>query len=63
MAALGDYSQGADPVTAWYPGLNHFRMSDSFKHQIRENGVLAYWQAHGFPPRCRAVGEDDFECD
>jgi len=63
MAALGDYSQGADPVTAWYPGLSHFRMSDSFKRQIRGNGVLAYWQDHGFPPQCRAVGSDDFECD
>jgi len=26
-------------------------------------GVLEYWQQLGFPPQCRPVGEDDFQCD
>jgi hypothetical protein len=30
---------------------------------IRDFGLFAYWQKHGFPPQCRAVGDDDFECD
>ena len=33
------------------------------KQVMRELGFVAYWQTHGFPAQCRAVGEDDFECD
>jgi TolB-like protein/Tfp pilus assembly protein PilF len=33
-----------------------------WKEQIRKDGVLALWQAKGFPAHCKAVGEDDFEC-
>jgi hypothetical protein len=29
----------------------------------RDAGVLAYWQAHRFPPMCRPVGAEDFACD
>jgi hypothetical protein len=26
-------------------------------------GLPDFWREQGFPPQCRAVGEDDFECD
>jgi len=26
-------------------------------------GIYDYWLVAGFPPQCRPVGEDDFECD
>jgi hypothetical protein len=29
---------------------------------IREMGIYEYWQARGFPPHCKPVGDDDFEC-
>ena len=48
---------------AWLPEMAHYRRSDAFKSHTIESGILAYWQAHGFPPQCRAVGTDDFECD
>ena len=31
--------------------------------RIRGSGVLAYWQAHGFPSGCRATADQSFECD
>jgi len=40
-------------------GLNEPRA----REQARREGLLALWQARGFPPQCRAVGDDDFECD
>lgn len=52
----------------WYP-IWWLRMHDDFitsphrKRLIREHGVFDYWQADGFPPQCRPLGDDDFECD
>jgi hypothetical protein len=47
---------------AWHPDAEEFRRTPYFKKVIRESGVYEYWQARGFPPQCKAVGEDDFEC-
>lgn len=47
----------------WLPEMAHYRRSEVFKYHTRESGILAYWLSHGFPPQCRAVGTDDFECD
>ena len=33
------------------------------KRLMREIGIPAYWRKHGFPPQCRPLGSDDFECD
>jgi hypothetical protein len=33
-----------------------------FKHLMRDMGLVDHWQKHGWPDRCRAKGEDDFEC-
>ena len=33
------------------------------KMKIQEYGFDDYWRKHGFPPQCRALGDDDFECD
>jgi tetratricopeptide (TPR) repeat protein len=46
----------------WHPDGGEFRKTDVFKSVVRESGVLAYWQAHGYPPQCKPIGEDDFEC-
>jgi len=47
----------------WFPYPEDFRQSPHRKRMIRDFGLFAYWQKHGFPPQCRAVGADDFECD
>jgi TolB-like protein len=47
----------------WHADAKEFRTTPQFKQLIRERGMLALWQARGFPPMCQASGEDDFECD
>lgn len=54
-----------DKFTAvwWYPGSAQFKASPHRKRLIREIGAYDYWLAKGFPPQCRPLGDDDFECD
>ncbi len=47
----------------WFPYPEDFKQSPHRKRMIRDFGIFAYWQKHGYPPQCRAVGADDFECD
>jgi hypothetical protein len=47
----------------WNSGFRTFRQSDAFRSRVRESGLLAYWQANGWPDLCRPVGRDDFKCD
>jgi adenylate cyclase len=47
----------------WYPYPEDFKQSPHRKRMIRDFGILAYWQKHGFPPQCRVLEDDDFECD
>ena len=46
----------------WHPDGDDFRTTPQFKAIIRETGVYEYWQVKGFPPQCKPVGDDDFEC-
>jgi tetratricopeptide (TPR) repeat protein len=46
----------------WHPDGDEFRRMPQFKTVIRSMGILEYWQARGFPPQCKPVGDDDFEC-
>lgn len=63
LVALGDYSQRLVITTQWGPLFTDYRRSPEFKQFMREAGVDRYWRAHGFPPQCKAVGKDDFECE
>lgn len=47
----------------WGPDFRAYRQSENFKSMIRNSGVHDYWQAKGFPPNCRSLSADDFECD
>jgi TolB-like protein len=47
----------------WYPYPLEFRSSPHRKRLIREAGLPEYWRKHGFPPQCRPVSDNDFECD
>jgi tetratricopeptide (TPR) repeat protein len=46
----------------WHPDGDEFRRMPQFETVIRSMGILEYWQARGFPPQCKPVGDDDFEC-
>jgi len=47
----------------WLPSARRFRQSPNFKRIIAAFNMQPYWRAHGFPQRCRPLGENDFECD
>ncbi len=47
----------------WQPYPASWRTSPHRKRLIRELGLPKFWREHGFPPQCRPVGDDDFECD
>ena len=51
------------PVLFWGDGYVRYRQSPQFEAYIRESGVYDYWREVAFPPQCRQVGDDDFECD
>jgi len=46
----------------WFPYPLEFRNSPHRKRMMREVGLPEYWRKHGFPPQCRPLGDDDFEC-
>jgi len=47
----------------WHPYPEEFKKSPARKQLIQKFGIDDHWRVHGFPPQCRAVGDDDFECD
>lgn len=63
LGVLGEVSDDYVPYLLWNKSYKSLRRADKLKNYIRHSGVFAYWQQHGFPPQCRAVGADDFECD
>ena len=53
---------GAYNGPQWAPAFASVLKTDRFKAWIRASGILAYWRAKGWPPRCHAANGDDFEC-
>lgn len=47
----------------WFPHPVEFRESPHPRRLIILMGLPEFWREHGFPDRCRPVGDDDFECD
>jgi tetratricopeptide (TPR) repeat protein len=47
----------------WGPESARFRQSPEFKAFIKDFGLFDFWHEAGFPPLCRPVGKEDFECD
>ena len=46
----------------WAPYPVEWRTHPRRKAIMIELEMPAYWRKHGFPPQCRPLGEDDFEC-
>jgi TolB-like protein len=55
-----DVEQNADAV--WSPLAKDFRKTEEFKTFMNQ-GHLPFWRERGFPPRCRPIGDEGFECD
>lgn len=55
----------ADPNNMywWETSFPEFLSSPHRKRLIRDMGIYDYWREHRFPPQCRPLGDDDFECD
>jgi len=49
-------------VAIWMPENRSLRQAPEFQDFLKRNGILDYWRAHGFPPRCRGDG-DGARCD
>jgi TolB-like protein len=45
------------------PDLFDAQLPQQRKTMMINSGLLEYWQRRGFPPQCRPLGEDDFQCD
>jgi TolB-like protein/tetratricopeptide (TPR) repeat protein len=67
--ALRDYDRAAawegritTLVSYWDPVHAGFRNSQAFRRILEYLGVPAYWREHGYPPQCRPLGADDYEC-
>ena len=58
-----DQLDGNDLPYWWFPHPLEFRNSPHRKRLMQQIGLPVYWRKHGFPPHCRPVGDDDFECD
>jgi adenylate cyclase len=66
---LRDYALAAEQevrlgisIEHWDPAYEGLRASPAFKRILERIGAPAYWREHGYPPQCRPVGDDDFEC-
>ena len=63
VVPLGAYDLIPVHFYMWDESHKYYRRSTQFKTYMKETGVFDYWHEHGFPPQCRPVGDDDFECD
>ncbi len=62
FGAYDDYVSDPAEGALWHPDGEEFRKTARFKELIRKSGAIEYWQERGFPPQCKPVGDDDFEC-
>ena len=65
LNAIGSFNRplGTIGMVLWTNTMRPYRRSPEFKQHMRASGSYDYWRVHGFPPQCRAVGGDDFECN
>ena len=63
LNALGDFKRPLLLTYHWVPSMRPYHQSPEFKKHMRDSGLPDYWRKHGFPPQCRPVRNDDFECN
>lgn len=62
LAALGDHSAYTTGAVYWFDTHVSFRKRPEFKEHIKSMGIYDFWKATDFPPQCRPINDDDFEC-
>jgi adenylate cyclase len=63
LVPIGAYELAPDAATMWGMGFKVYRQSDEFKSYVKDSGIYQYWLERGFPPQCKPIGEEDFECE
>ena len=59
-----DYQLGMLDITLInFPFLGPVHNSGVYKRLVRKIGLDDFWRENGFPPYCKAIGEDDFACN
>jgi hypothetical protein len=46
----------------WLPVFDETRKLESFRQLLRDSGMVAYWEQHGWPRVCQPLA-DSFTCD
>lgn len=62
LDVLRERSYSSWDLLLWTKDLAYLRRDPAFQDYLRDNGILAYWNKHGFPPQCRPRG-DGAVCD
>ena len=57
------YFQPISATWFWHPTYAAVRKTERFKTVVRDLGLVEYWGARGWPPRCRPMEANDFACD
>jgi len=63
VVPLGVYPKTLGSASIWVASYQRYRCSTEFRQMMRDIGVYDYWRKYGFPPQCKAIEKDDFECD
>ena len=63
LIPIGAFDYRPFSTTLWAPDHARYRRSPQFYDYAAKSGIYDYWREHGFPPQCKPVGNDDFECD
>ncbi|MFT5452771.1 MAG: TolB-like protein [Enterobacterales bacterium] len=63
LIPIGAFELFPDPTMIWGVEYKTYRESSKFKDYIINSGINKYWMEKGYPTHCRAIGDDDFECD
>ncbi len=54
---------GGRMAYVWMPQLEAMRALPEFEAYLRDVGMVAYWQEHGWSPICEPLDGPDFKCD
>jgi hypothetical protein len=56
--------QGEVLLYVWLPQFRPVRQLPEFRDLLRDVGIVAHWDAYGWPAICRRIpNSDDFACD
>lgn len=63
LLAIRDKPGASAPQYLYLPVPGGLHRNAHWRQFVHELGVLDLWQVRGFPDGCRALGDDDFQCE